>query len=97
MSHKFAGKKFTGSHTTVIDAAVDLVKDANRSEFVSKISLGIIRQCRPGRGQQRTKVKNIQAGLEIIIRGNTYVQTIYLYLNEPEINREALLKELNIR
>ncbi len=96
MAHKFAGKKFSGSHTTVIDAAVDLVKGADRNEFVTKISLGIIRQCRPCRGQQRIKLKKIPVGLEIVVRGNTYVQTIYLFLVEPDKNRESVSKKINI-
>ena len=95
MSKKFTAKKITNSHTTVIDAAVSIVQIAEKCEFVEKISLGIIRQCRTGRGHQNIKYSEIPVGLEIVVRGNSYVQTIYLFLHNPGLEREKTIKVLS--
>lgn len=94
MSNKLAGKKYAGSHSTVIDAAYEIAREADKFVEIEKISLGIIRQCRAGRGVQNIKIKMIDAGLEMIIRGNSYVQTIYLYLST---NDEPNKKEIALR
>ncbi len=88
MPKKLAGKKFSGSHTTIIDAAFPLVIKLERNPLVYKISLGLIRKCRSG--SFNIKAKEIPSGLELIIRGSLYVQTIYLYITEPETNRETI-------
>jgi len=43
MSPHRAGKKFTSSHTTLIDAAEELVDAAAKLSEVTKISLGEIK------------------------------------------------------
>lgn len=81
MSKKLAGKKYSGSHSTVIDAAYCLVREVEKMDEVGKISLGIIKSCSPGRGGQRIKIKDTLSGMELMVRGGLYVQTIYLYLS----------------
>ena len=95
MSKKMAGGKFCGSHTTIIDAAYDLVRFLNNQPEVKKISLGIIRQCKAGSSQKNIKIKETTSGLELTIRGNMYVQTIFVYLEDAEANREGVEKMIN--
>ena len=84
MSKKLAGKKFSGSHGTVIDAAYDLVLQVANFPEVTKIALGIIRSCRNTRSGSSLKIKSTSSGIELVIRGNYYIQTIYLYLSSVE-------------
>lgn len=93
MSKKLADKKISGSHTTVIDAAYDLVKEIHKDPMVEKISLGIIRQCSPGRGLQNIKIKNTISGLELVVRGNSYVQNIYVYISDTSEVAKANLSD----
>lgn len=81
----------------MIDAAVDLVKVAERLEEIDKISLGIIRKCGMSRGGSKIKIKVIPAGLEIVIRGNKFVQTIYLYINSSKYSLDEVTKILSDR
>ena len=81
MSKKLAGKKYATSHGTVIDAAYELIRHAEKRSEVEKISLGIIRSCPAGRGARNLKIKETTSGLEVTVRGSSYAQTIYLYLN----------------
>lgn len=87
MSHR-AGKKFSGSHTTIIDAAEKIVDFANESPEVSKIILGVIKQI--GNGKQKVKSTIIPAGLKLKIRGSTTVQEIFIYTNNPEKTKKTL-------
>jgi hypothetical protein len=43
------GSKFNGKHTTVIEAAIGVVKAANESPYVSKIVIGIITPTKTGK------------------------------------------------
>ncbi len=97
MSKKLAGKKFSGSHTTVIDAAYDLAKFLDKRPEIRKISLGIIKQCKAGSSQKNIKIKETTSGLELIIRGNMYVQTIFIYLEEPKKNKESVERIINLK
>lgn len=92
MSKKLAGKKITDSHSTIISEAYALVQCAEKLDQVTKISLGIIRPCSGGRGKIFLKIKDTQSGLEAIIRGNSSVQTIYLYLRAIDDYSRARVK-----
>lgn len=95
MSKKLAGKKFSGSHTTVIDAAYDLTRYLDNRPEVKKISLGIIRQCNASSSQKNIKIKETTSGLELTIRGNMYVQTIYIYIDDLEKDRKMISEMIN--
>lgn len=85
-----SGGKITGSHSTVIDAAVDVVKRAIKLPEVSKISLGIIKQARGGRGATSVKFVHEPTGLRLTVRGNTSVQLVRIYTGTPERVEKAL-------
>ena len=91
---KFGGKKFSGNHTTVIDAAENIIKLAEREILVRKISLGIIKQCKMGQGNKNLKIEEVPAGLKLTVKGNAYAQTIYLYIDEPGINNKVVSDRL---
>lgn len=82
------GGKFTGSHTTIIDAAAVVVDTAKRREEVTKICLSIIQNVRSN--GRRLKFKSIQAGWQVIIYGNTYMQDVYIYTSNPETTKQAI-------
>ena len=86
-SHR-AGGKIAGSHTTVIDAAIPLIDQAQKIPGVSKIVLGIIQHI--GNGRTQIKSRPIQSGLKAIVRGNGCVQEIYIYTSEPKTTQQQL-------
>lgn len=90
MSHNFSHKKLTRSHTTLIDGAINIVKHATTMTEVSKISLGIIKKI--SIGKPRIKFLPITGGVKSIIRGNAYIQEIFIYTNNPENTTKALTK-----
>lgn len=77
------GGKQRGSHTTIIPAAENLVKTAERLPEVTGISPGFITTGIHSR-QTRVKYKKIQAGLEVTAIGTTSKQVIYIYTNAPD-------------
>lgn len=88
MAKKFSGKKFSSEHTTATDSAVDIIEAAKKLDEVTKIVLGPIRQCRGGKGTRTLKTKEIPAGLEIVVRGGSTVQTLWIYTtSQKEISR----------
>lgn len=89
-----AGKKFSGKHSTVIDASEEVVKFLVRHDGVSKISLGMIRSCKAGSGQKNIKIKDTESGFELIIRGNMYVQNIFVYLKNAGLERDEIARQI---
>ena len=86
-----AGKKIGKRHTTIIDAAAPVIKQARRMEEVDKVVLGTIKTgVRPGK--IRLKCVDLPAGLKVTIRGNTAVQTVYLYTRQKRKVQKALSK-----
>jgi hypothetical protein len=95
MTIKLSGLKISGKHTTVIDAAEAVVKAASKLPEVKKISLGIIRCSQTGgRSPRNIKIKDTDAGLEIMVRGSSYVQTIWIYLVNPKEDRHNVASRL---
>ncbi len=92
MSKKIAGKKFSGGHSTVIEAAYELVRKLEADELVYKISLGIIRQGKMTSSLKTFKCREIPAGIEVVVRGNAYAQTIYIYIMDTSKNRERVMR-----
>ena len=89
---KWQGKKSGGSHTTLIEAAVPLVKEAEKLFEVTKISLGFIKSTPGQRGAKRVKFKRSTSGLLMTVRGNTSVQAIRVYTASPDIVQQILEK-----
>lgn len=82
------GGKFGGSHTSLIDHAVDVVDAAAKLEFVSRIVLGVIDH---GKSKKpRLKFKPIQAGLEVVVYGPITLQTVYVYTTDPKAAEKAM-------
>jgi hypothetical protein len=90
MGKKFSGKKFSKEHTTATDAAVPIVKLAEKLPEVDKIVLGPITQCSSGRGAKALKIKEIPAGLEISVRGGSTAQKLWLYCRDTIETKKRL-------
>lgn len=83
-----AGGKFTGSHTTIIDAALVVADTAAKQEEVSKISLGIIEAA--SSKKMRLKFKPIPAGWEVIVYGRMTLQFIRVFTSDPKKTKNAI-------
>lgn len=90
MSPHRSGGKFASSHTTVIDAAEELVDAAIKLSEVTKISLGEIKVI--GSGMRNMKFMVTDSGLKAVVRGNTTKQSIYIYSTNIEKTRNDLAK-----
>ena len=85
------GSKLTRSHTTVIEAAIPAVQAAKECAHVSKIVIGAIEPTK--HGSPHLKFTPVQAGLRMRVRGNTAVQTFFVYTDRPEdVIREITAK-----
>lgn len=95
MSRKnhFLGKGFSATHTTVIDAAVEIVRFAVKLPGFSKAVPGFITSGIRGGVQRRVKVKAMVGGVLIIVRGSTSLQEIRVYGNDPEMIRRSIERE----
>ena len=80
MSKHLAGKKISKRHTTVIDAAIPLIRVAEKMSLVSKIVLGVIASAK--HGPHRVKYTEIPGGIKAKVRGGIYVQEIYFYTDQ---------------
>lgn len=78
-----AGAKHRGNHTTIIPAAEELVRSAERLPEVFGISPGFITTGIHAK-QFRIKFKKNQAGLEVTVIGITSKQIILIYTHSPE-------------
>ena len=88
MSKHRAGGKFTGSHTTVIDKAIDLVDAANKLPCVSKIVLGLIEAVRSKK--PRLKFNETSTGWEVLVYSQITLQTIYVYTSDRKAVRATI-------
>lgn len=88
MPKHLAGGKFTGSHTTVTDAAAAVAKIAEKRVEVTKIVLGRIE--RKANRQRRLKFKEVTAGWEVSVIDNASIQTIFVYTTHKEQTKAAL-------
>ena len=86
-----SASKLTRSHTTIIDAAVDVVKLAQKMPEVTKISLGVIKSGLPS-GVRRIKCKPIQGGLQVSVRGTNSKQDLYMYTKFSDTLTETITK-----
>lgn len=81
-------RTFNHRHFTVIGAAETFLLKAKRFDSVSKIALGIITPCSPG----KSHIKFIpeSTAIRVQIRGVSAVQTFYLYGSDLD----KLLKDI---
>lgn len=84
-----AGAKFSGSHTTIIDAAEVVVDAAVKQSEVTKVVLGIIEGNVKSK-QVRLRFKSVTAGWEIKVYGRISVQTLYVYTSDPEATKSTI-------
>lgn len=92
-SHK-TGRKLTRSHTTITEKAKEVVTLLEPLPEVTKISLGIIKQI--GLGKPTIKFHPITGGFRCIIRGNTSIQEIWVYVraDAPVLDIQARVTAL---
>lgn len=88
MKGHLTGDKFSQQHTTVISAAIKPLEAAAGLVCVSKIVLNVIRGCKTA--ATGIKCTAIPAGLQVTIRGNHSVQTVYIYTSDPEQTQQVL-------
>ncbi len=94
MGNHLAGKKITKSHSTAIDESISLIKLIEKNPYIKKITLGVIT---PGlrSGNKRLKVFPIRGGIKAVIRGNSSIQELYIYTDEPQIIEKELFQSFN--
>lgn len=92
---KWAGGKFTRSHTSAIPAANEILNVLTKMSEVKKISLGVIKAGKPSGGKRRIKIKKRPVGFLLTVRGNNSIQEISIYTTELEKVVEKLKKEMN--
>lgn len=85
----FAGGKFSGSHTTAIEAADPVLRVLTTRPEVSKIILGRIQAGRTC-GVVSLKTADIDAGLRCTIRSNTGVQEFFVYTSDRHATAAAM-------
>ena len=85
-----AGGKFTGSHTTLIDAAEVVVDTAAKEVEVYKIVRGLIENA--SSKKTRLKIQPVQAGLKVVVYGRKSLQTIFIYTENQEKTQRAIEK-----
>jgi len=83
------GGKITRSHSTASEAACEVVQVAINLPEVSKVSVGYIRNI--GGSNRSLKFADIIGGILAKVRGNAAIQEVYIYTNNPEKTKAALL------
>ncbi len=82
-----AGGKFAGSHSTVLDGAVDVIDAAAKMPCVKKITLAIIENgVRKPSGQLKVKcmdAPNLDTALRVTMAKGGSIQTVYMYVEKP--------------
>lgn len=82
------GAKISNRHSTVVPAAVPIIKAAKALASVAKVVLSTIKRVPPG--EPRIKFDDIPAGLRIAVRGPTAHQILFVYTSKPQATKEAL-------
>lgn len=89
-----AGGKFSGSHSTIIEAAIPVAKAAAKLACVSKIALGVIKRIKGRAVAKRLKITELDAGLLVTVRGSKSIQELYIYTNDRERTTQTILAAL---
>ena len=87
------GRKFSGRHTTVIEAAIPIVDTAKKLPQVSKIVLSEIVPIRSG--PMRLRFAPVPAGLRMVVRGPSAQQLFFVYTSDPTGVEQALYAAWN--
>jgi hypothetical protein len=77
-----SAKNIVGTHTTIIDAALDVLTFISTMDDI-KISPGIITQAKRSGGRV-IKFTPTRTGLEMKVLGNRTLQSFYIYTAKPE-------------
>lgn len=93
ITHK-AGKKFAGSHTTLIEETIKLVELAENMTEVTKIVLGPIKNMKGLK--LSVKFHEIGAGWKIIVCGKSSKQEIFFYTTDRDIVKDILNEKLKL-
>lgn len=91
MPYHLGGGKITSSHSTIIDAALPVIRAAEEMTEVSKIAIGFIKAGIPN-GQSRIKFNPITGGLRVQVRGNNCTQELFIYTEKPGKTQRVLEK-----
>lgn len=93
-----SGKKFGGSHTTMIPLAEVLVDSIVEHPFVTKISAGFIKAgLSPANGNRQVKVYDVKGGIRLRIRDNTTRQDILICTEDVLRTKDILEKVASIK
>lgn len=89
-----SGGKYSGSHTTVIPAANDIVDIAHEQDEVTKIAIGFIKTgLSPSKTGARVKIGFGENGHVLLqIRGNTSQQEIHVFTKDPQTTKLAVAR-----
>lgn len=78
-----SGKKYSGSHTSLIPAATLLCDIAYKSDTVTKISPGFIKAGLPSvNGQRRVKIFRDETHILLSVRDNASHQEVRIYADD---------------
>lgn len=78
-----AGKKYGGTHTTVVPAAGMVADIAHKCDAVTKISVGFIKAGLPSaKGRRTLKIKHERGSLLLGVRDNISYQEIRVFAND---------------
>lgn len=94
---KWQGPKSGGSHTTLIDAAVPVVRAAAKLSKVKRIAPGFIKPTPGKTGLRRVDFERINGGLLVKVRGNTAIQEIRIYTDYPDEVQRLLEEKLVLK
>jgi hypothetical protein len=86
------GKKVSRRHTTLIDAAHDVVKAARRVASVTNMTFGVIEQVKGSAVNKRLKIEDIPAGLRVVVRGSKTIQELFIYTTNRQETAKAITK-----
>jgi hypothetical protein len=90
-----AGGKVTGTHTTVVPAAGQVVDIAERNPSVKKIVLGYIKSGLPtSKGLRRVKISQESACLLLVVRDNISQQEIMVYADNLELVKSDIASKV---
>lgn len=84
------GDKMSRRHTTLIEAAVGIVRTARALACVTKISLGKITQVVGRTAERRLKIMNVPAGLFVKVRGTKTLQELFIYTADQRTATQAI-------
>jgi len=93
MGH-IAGKGVSKQHSTVIEAALPVVKFLQKVSEVSNISLGRLDVHLPTTGW-RIKITEMRGGMKLQVRGTSSIQQLMIYTTDLSGVQEKLVKEFS--